>query len=527
VAINKIMIKLKIDNTRISVPAGTSVLKAAKSIGIDIPTMCFMEGYHNHPSCMICLVKDRISGRLVPACATKVTEGMDIISEDDELYETRKKALELLMSDHVGDCEAPCRMGCPAFMDIPRMNRLIAAGKFREALVKVKEEIALPFTLGYVCSAPCEKVCRRGQIDSPVSICMLKRFVADMDTKTDFSYLPEKDNKTNKNVAIIGSGPTGLAAAFHLTKKGHRCVVFEKGNKPGGSLVKLSESELPPSAIEAEIKGLKNLGVEFSLSHFVDEKELHENLMKEFDAVLIASGASDDISHNVFGLKYHDTGIIADPETFETHHKGIFACGSIMHKHKMAVRALAHGKSAAAKVDQYLHKHQPEMTLKKFNSKFGKLNPDEFVEYLKESVPGDRIEPSEGWLKGFSEKEAMKEAARCLHCDCRKPDSCKLRLYSDRYHIDRRKFMSGERNNIKKYFNHDLIVYEPEKCIKCGLCIEIVQNEKELTGLAYVGRGFDVRINIPFNNTLSNALTHTALKCAKACPTAAISLKNE
>ena len=106
--------------------------------------MCFLTGYSNHPSCMICLVKDRISGRLIPACATKVTEGMDIITEDDELYETRKKALELLMSDHVGDCEAPCRMACPAFMDIPGMNRLIAAGKFREALVKVKEDIALP-----------------------------------------------------------------------------------------------------------------------------------------------------------------------------------------------------------------------------------------------------------------------------------------------------------------------------------------------------------------------------------------------
>ena len=310
-------------------------------------------------------------------------------------------------------------------------------------------------------------------------------------------------------------------------KKAINVLVFEKHDKPGGTLNDLPENELPPEAIVTEIKILKDFGVEFRLGHLVDGKEMNENLLRNFEAVLIASGESEDIGHNVFGLEFHDTGIIADPETFETRHKGIFACGSIIHKHKMAVRALAHGKLAAEKVDQFLHDHQPEMTIKRFNSKFGKLNPDEFVEYMKESVPGNRIEPTNGWMEGFSKEESMKEAARCLHCDCRKPDACKLRHYSDKYHIDRRKFMSGERSHVKKYFNHNQIVYEPEKCIKCGLCIEIVKNEKELTGLAYVGRGFDVRIKIPFNQTLDKALTHAAVKCAKACPTAAISLKNE
>ena len=97
---------------------------------------------------------------MVSSCALKVTEGMDIASEDQEVKDARKEALELLLSDHVGDCEAPCSLTCPAGMNIPQMNRLIAAGKFDEALKVVKETIALPYVLGYVCPAPCEKACR-------------------------------------------------------------------------------------------------------------------------------------------------------------------------------------------------------------------------------------------------------------------------------------------------------------------------------------------------------------------------------
>ena len=108
-----------------------------------------------------------------------------------EAAKSRKEALELLLSDHVGDCEAPCVPSCPANMNIPLMNRLIAEGKFDESLKVVKETIALPLILGYICPAPCEKACRRGQIDDPVSICILKKYVAAEDLRED-SYLPEK-----------------------------------------------------------------------------------------------------------------------------------------------------------------------------------------------------------------------------------------------------------------------------------------------------------------------------------------------
>ena len=104
------MIKLKIDNKEIEVEKGTTILSAANKLGIDIPTMCFKEGHHNHPSCMVCLVKDDQSGNLVPSCAMPVAEGMEIITNDEEVINSRREALELLLSDHAGDCEAPCQI---------------------------------------------------------------------------------------------------------------------------------------------------------------------------------------------------------------------------------------------------------------------------------------------------------------------------------------------------------------------------------------------------------------------------------
>jgi len=103
-------------------------MEAAAILGIIIPSMCFQQGFSNHPSCMVCLVKDLDRNHLIASCAMPVSEGMNILTDAPEVQEARRETLELLLSDHRGDCEAPCRLSCPAFMDIPLMNRLIASG---------------------------------------------------------------------------------------------------------------------------------------------------------------------------------------------------------------------------------------------------------------------------------------------------------------------------------------------------------------------------------------------------------------
>ena len=203
--------KIYIDQIPIEVSGGTSVMEAAGLLGIEIPSMCYLPGHSNHPTCMVCLVKDEEKGTFFPSCAMPVSEGMKITTSSADVLEARKEALELLLSDHVGDCEAPCRRSCPAFMDIPLMNRLIASGDFKAALQVVREEIALPLVLGYICPAPCEKACHRASLGGAVSICMLKRFTANneepnssgLNIKAGLKYQPQSHKDTNSSNSIL------------------------------------------------------------------------------------------------------------------------------------------------------------------------------------------------------------------------------------------------------------------------------------------------------------------------------------
>ncbi len=522
------MINLKINNIPISVPSGTSVLLAAKQAGIKIPSMCFKEGYSNHPSCMVCMVKDNKNGKLFPSCAIAATEGMDINTNDDEVKTSRQEALELLLSDHVGDCEAPCQPSCPANMNIPLMNRLIAEGKFAESLKVVKEDIALPLILGYICPAPCEKACRRVQIDGAVSICLLKKFVAAEDLKSEHVYLPEKEGKSNKKIAIIGSGPGGLSAAFYALKFGHDVVIFDKNEKPGGALrYHILEHQLPNEAIDKEVEVLIKYGAEFRMNSTITKEIFEHEIKKKYDAIILATGDYEGSAIETFGFEAGNSGIIIHKDTYETNQTGIFACGNIIRSRRMSINSVAQGKIAAASANSFLKGEKPAGKHQMFNSKFGKLHETEFFEYLKESIPDSRVELEKGKMGDFAIEQAMLEAKRCMHCDCRKIDNCKLRIYSDEYKADRRKFLFGERKAIKKYDQHELIIYEPEKCIRCNLCVDITVKNKELTGLTSVGRGFTVEINIPFTHSLSDALTKTAFEVAESCPTGAISFKQK
>jgi len=519
------MVELKIDGIVIKVPGESSVMEAAQSVGIEIPSMCFRKGNHNHPSCMICLVKDLKSGNLFPSCAMQVSAGMEIVTGDEEVLDARKDALELLLSDHVGDCEAPCRMACPAFMDIPLMNRLIAGGDFTKAIEVVKQEIALPFVLGYICPAPCEKVCRRNQVDEAVSVCRLKKFAAVKDAENESSFLPAKNSKTGKHVAIIGTGPAGLSCAFYLLQMGHDCVLYDKNEKAGGTLrYAVLDKELPESVLDSEISLISRYGGEFRLKYPITKEIFEQEIIAKSDAVVLATGILNAGDAGMFGLKFSKSGIELNAGTFKTSRAEVFACGSSVKALKMAVSSVAQGKSSAHAVDRFL-KGKVSKPEPFFTSKIGKLQPTEELEYIKESQAGLRIKPLAGEIKGFSNDEAISEAKRCLHCDCRKPLSCKLRNYASEYGADRRKYASSERKTIEKHVQHESVIYEPEKCIKCGLCVDITTGKKELTGLTFIGRGFNLKIDIPFNLTLKEALETTAAECVEACPTGALSFK--
>ena len=521
------MLTITINHISVEVAEGTTVLQAAELLGITIPTMCYLHGYSNHPSCMVCLVKDLNTNHLLPSCALPVAEGMKISTNDSETLNARKEALELLMSDHVGDCEAPCRVTCPAFMNIPKMNRLIANNNFLEALKVVKEEIALPFTLGYICPAPCEKACRRAQLNEPVSICQLKKITALVDAQQKNIFFPEKQNPKNKKVAIIGAGAAGLAAAFYLLKYGYECVIFDKNEKAGGEMrYNIPDNVLPKQVLDNEIDIIKQFGAQFILNTEITPDFFENQLQKNFDATIFATGNYFGSNLELFPFKKTKFGIEVLKNSFAVNNSGVFACGNVVSVRKMAVNSVAQGKETALLVDMFLKQQTPLKPKPYFNSKFGKLFPSEIEEYKKETIDIQRIEKQQGKFDDFSTAEAIQEAKRCMNCDCRKADNCKLRILSNEYDVDRKRFSFSERKLLKKYFQHEEIVYEPEKCIKCNLCVDIAAKNSELVGLTAINRGFNVVIGVPFQKSLKEALQKTALLCAEKCPTGAISKKN-
>ena len=514
------MINLKINSQSITVPEGTTLLEAARTLQIDIPTMCHLEGTGHFTSCMVCLVKDTRNGRLMASCSMPAMEGMNIITDDDECRESRKASLELLLSEHVGDCEAPCQLVCPAHMNIPLMNRLIAAGNYDKAIEVVKRDIALPAILGRICPAPCEAGCRRKQVDEAVSICLLKGFSADQELDKGVARVQPKE-QSGKQVAVVGAGPAGLAAAFYLNKAGHRVTIFERNEKAGGDLLQIEEKVLPAKVMDAEIATILNSDIKINYKSEIDSS-LFERLQQENDAVVLAVGANPEMLQQL-GLEQSKTGIQVDKTTYQTSVKKVFAIGNALRPSKLAVRSVGQGKELAFVLDKWFRTDQLKAYPSRFNSKFGKLQDSEFVEYLKESVDEKRLEASRGKAIGFTMQEAVVEAKRCLHCDCRNPESCKLRELSDIYGAEQKRFQYDERFKVEKEFAPQNIVYESAKCIKCGICVRITQQYQETFGFSFIGRGFDVKVGVPFSESVEKALEKTAVLVAKKCPTGALS----
>lgn len=215
------MLKLKIDNKIISVKEGTSLIEAARENGIEIPSLCYIKGVPHYSSCMVCMVKDNSTGKYIPSCSARAEEGMDIDASGEKVIRLRKEAIELLLVEHRAECEAPCSRVCPMGLDIPAMNRLVAAGNLKKAARLIHNELIIPELACSICPGYCENACRRKMIDESISIRAIIKYTSLL---AEPGEVPSGDRATkllpgfDQDKALSGQGVIDKKAIREMAK---------------------------------------------------------------------------------------------------------------------------------------------------------------------------------------------------------------------------------------------------------------------------------------------------------------------
>lgn len=271
---------------------GQTVLELCADCGIEVPTLCHDPHLSVHGGCSLCLVDVKGARTLVRACVTEIAPGMEIRTDTERVSLARRTDLELLLSDHVGDCRPPCTLACPARGDVQGYVNLAAQGRYAEALAALHENVTLPASIGRVCPAPCEEVCRRNFVDEePVSIREVKRFVGDWCLERgELGPIPKIEEK-GKSVAVVGGGPGGLSAAYFLRRLGYAVTLYEKEKHLGGMMrYGIPNYRLPPAVLQAEIDWILAHGINARTGVALGRDVSLDELREGFDAVLLALG---------------------------------------------------------------------------------------------------------------------------------------------------------------------------------------------------------------------------------------------
>lgn len=264
------VMNITINNTSVEVLSEETIIEAAKRVGYMIPSLCYAKGAKHKSSCMVCAVKNCSNGQIIPSCTTYPTEGMQIETESEEVLLVRSLSLELLLSDHRADCEAPCSMVCPKELDVEKMLSYYDNGQHAKAYNLIKEAFDLPEIACDTCKALCEKACRRGTVDKAVTIRTIikdiihsngnnpvvledKTVKQELDKKMFFSRLGRFSTKEKE---ILKQTVTTISGCLHCACSGRSgCKLRKYATKEGIKRSRYDVSSVMPIMSKVHITG--------------------------------------------------------------------------------------------------------------------------------------------------------------------------------------------------------------------------------------------------------------------------------
>jgi NADH-quinone oxidoreductase subunit F len=328
---------------------------------------------------------------------------------------------------------APCISACPAGVDAAAYITLTAQGRYDEALEVHRQANPFASVCGRVCPAYCERHCRRGELDEPVAIRSIKRFMAESALKQEWDPPRLGDDRPEK-VAIVGAGPAGLTAALRLAQFGFTVTVYDALDEPGGMMaVGIPEHRLPRDVLRAEIANVMRAGVELRLGVVLGRDFTLDELKESggYDAVILALGTRKKRGLDVpgadelraLGLEVGDDGAIVVDRAFQTSLPGVFAAGDAVIGHSSVVEAVAEGNKVAATVNHFLRTGAVRRA--RFSQEYvvpePAWRPEDYADASRAEpfyteVPGAKgrsIRVEDVW----DEATAQKECKRCLRCD--------------------------------------------------------------------------------------------------------------
>src|SRR4051795_10583927 len=309
---------IEVDGKQFEGRPGQTILEICRDNGIDVPTLCYEPKLPGFGACRMCVVEVEGEDQPPISCSRHAEPDMVVQTQTQRLREIRKTNLELIFSDHNANCLPPCQNKCPSHIDIPGFLKANTEGNFIESARIFKRTIPFPSVLGRVCPAPCEEHCRRDEVEEAIAIRDSHRYAGDQVLKVSAATgarapVPfEVQPATGKRVAVIGSGPAGMSAAYYLLIAGHDVTVYERDPAPGGMLrYGIPQYRLPKvEVLEAEYDSVTELGGKVVCNMELGKDYTVDDLQNQgFDAVCVAIGCYET---NKLGVPGEDADGVLD-----------------------------------------------------------------------------------------------------------------------------------------------------------------------------------------------------------------------